>query len=155
MAISIRTAQTSDAAIIAEFNARLAAESENATLDSAKVALGVHAMLADRNKGIYYLACDKENVVGQLAITLEWSDWHNGWYWWIQSVYTAPAARGQGVFRRLFAHVVSEAEKAGDVASIRLYVENHNDRAQRTYEAVGMRPSGYLVYDRPIIRQES
>jgi GNAT superfamily N-acetyltransferase len=155
MTITIRAAQASDAATIAGFNACLAAESENSTLDPNKVALGVQAMLADRNRGIYYLACAGDQVVGQLAITLEWSDWHNGWYWWIQSVYTAPAARGQGVFRRLFSHVVSEAEKAGDVASIRLYVEQHNERAQKTYQSVGMKPSGYLVYDRPIIRQGS
>lgn len=153
MAITIRPAQTKDAGIIADFNARLASESENTTLDPAKVAIGVAAMLADRNKGIYYLACEGDEILGQLAITLEWSDWHNGWYWWIQSVYTLPTARGQGVFRSLFQHVVSEAERVGDVASIRLYVDNENQRAQQTYQAMGMKPSGYLVYDRPINRQ--
>jgi ribosomal protein S18 acetylase RimI-like enzyme len=155
VAITVRTAQSKDAEIIADFNCRLALESENTMLNPAKVAKGVAALLSDRNKGVYYLACENDRILGQLAITLEWSDWHNGWYWWIQSVYTATDFRGRGVFRNLFEYVVSEAQLAGDVASIRLYVEQNNDRAQKTYQALGMKPSGYFVYDRPINRQEN
>ena len=32
--------------------------------------------------------------VGALLLTREWSDWRNGWFWWIQSVYVAPEGRG-------------------------------------------------------------
>lgn len=38
---------------------------------------------------------------GSLMITFEWSDWRNGYYWWIQSVFVRPQYRGRGV--RLFA----------------------------------------------------
>ncbi len=54
-------------------------------------------MLSDPHKGRYFVAEAAGQVVGQLGITLEWSDWRNGNYWWVQSVYvaasTAPARR--------------------------------------------------------------
>lgn len=155
MPLTVRLGRPADAAIIAQFNCLLAKESENIELDPPTITRGVEALLGDRNKGVYYLACDGEDVLGQLAVTLEWSDWRNGWYWWLQSVYVRAEARGRGVFRTLFQHVVTSAEAAGDVTAIRLYVETHNERALRTYASVGMKPSGYLVYDRPINRQES
>ena len=34
-------------------------------------------------------------VVGQTMITYEWSDWRNGTFWWIQSVYIPPEACGR------------------------------------------------------------
>ena len=34
-----------------------------------------------------------------------------------------------------------------DVIGIRLYVENGNLRAQKTYEALGMKPGGYSVLE--------
>lgn len=153
MKITVRQGQPHDAAVIADFNTRLAEESENTMLDPATIRRGVEKLLADPIKGVYYLACDGENVLGQLAVTLEWSDWRDGWYWWLQSVYVRAEVRGKGIFRMLFQHVVNAAEAAGDVAAIRLYVETHNDRALKTYESVGMRAAGYLVYDRLINRQ--
>jgi ribosomal protein S18 acetylase RimI-like enzyme len=43
--------------------------------------------------------------------------------------------------------VLDDAEKAGDVRGVRLYVEHENLRAQRTYEALGMKRGKYLVYE--------
>ena len=153
MPIVVRRGIPTDANVIAQFNGQLAEESEGIQLDATTIKRGVEAILADQNKGVYYLACDGDDILGQLAVTLEWSDWRNGWYWWLQSVYVRADARGRGIFRTLFEHVVHCAEAAADVAAIRLYVEQHNARALRTYESVGMKPAGYLVYDRLINRQ--
>jgi ribosomal protein S18 acetylase RimI-like enzyme len=88
-------------------------------------------------------------------ITYEWSDWRNGVFWWIQSVYVLPEFRGQGVFRALYRHVEHLAREAGTVCGIRLYVENENGRAQTTYEKCGMKRAGYVIYeDDFIIRRE-
>ena len=147
MPFTLRAGCAGDAEVIAEFNCRLAEESENLLLDARRVRGGVAALLADANCGRYIVACEGAKIVGQLCITLEWSDWWNGWYWWIQSVYVVPAARQQGVFKALFEEVVRQAREAGNVAAVRLYVEGHNTRAQKVYANLGMKESGYHVLE--------
>jgi ribosomal protein S18 acetylase RimI-like enzyme len=79
--------------------------------------------------------------------TYEWSDWRNGMFWWIQSVYVLPEARRGGVFRALFRHVEQLAERDAGVCGIRLYVERENTRAQATYRHCGMHDAGYAVME--------
>ena len=86
-------------------------------------------------------------LIGQAAITREWSDWRNGWVWWLQSVYIHTDFRGQGVFKALYRHIREQALAASDVIGLRLYVENRNLSAQRTYQALGMKPGGYSVLE--------
>src|SRR5262249_25575519 len=103
MPLTIRPATEADVPLIAEYNCRLARESENTELTPALIAAGIRAALADPDrKGPYFLACDGDAVVGQMQITFEWSDWRNGWFWWIQGVYVRPDYRGKGVFRTLY-----------------------------------------------------
>lgn len=126
----------------------LAHETENIQLDATRVRAGVEALLRDANKGSYYVAEISDDVVGQLMITYEWSDWRNGIYWWIQSVYVDKSARGQGVFKSLYAHVVTEAKKVGNVCGVKLYVDRHNVTAQGSYISLGMQKSNYEIFER-------
>jgi GNAT superfamily N-acetyltransferase len=144
--LKIRRATPTDVAVIAEHNRLLAWESESKALDPAVVTAGVAAAIADPDrKGPYYLACDGPNVVGQCQITLEWSDWRNGWFWWIQGVYVPEKHRNCGVFRALYEHVRTEALAAGDVLALRLYVERDNQRARSVYKGLGMEFEHYDV----------
>jgi len=113
MDLTLRDATREDEAIIAEFNSRLARETEHRSLNSAILLAGVRSLLSDPGKGRYFVAEHAGKVVGQLMITYEWSDWRNGWFWWIQSVYVDGSFRGKGVFKRLFDHVtiLSQADK--------------------------------------------
>jgi len=147
MAIAIRTATPLDAAVVADFNRRMAEETEHKQLDPQILLAGVAALLADGDKGVYYLACDGDDIVGQLMITREWSDWRNGWWWWIQSVYVRANWRRKGVFQALYHHVVQAAQAASDVLGLRLYVEKENTGAQATYRKLGMSPMPYLFFD--------
>jgi GNAT superfamily N-acetyltransferase len=148
MSMKIRDARPDDAAIIARNNAAMALETEHKLLDEETVRMGVQAALADPAKGRYFLAVDDaDDVLGQLMFTHEWSDWRNGDFWWIQSVYVEPAARRSGVFRALYAHVEELARTTAGVCGLRLYVETDNVRAQRTYEHCGMRDAGYRVME--------
>jgi len=147
MPLSVRPATADDAQIVAEFNRLLAFESENKVLDPAVLARGVAAVLADRHKGRYFVAEVGGEVVGQLCITFEFSDWRDGWIWWIQSVYVRADHRRRGVFRALHRHIRAQARAAIDVIGLRLYVEAANDHAQRTYQALGFTPGGYHVYE--------
>jgi ribosomal protein S18 acetylase RimI-like enzyme len=80
-------------------------------------------------------------------ITYEWSDWRNGQFWWIQSVYVMPAARRGGVFRALYDHVDTLARSTPGVVGLRLYVELDNEAARRTYERCGMHDGGYRIME--------
>ena len=148
MPIHVRPATIADAGVVCEFNSKLALESEGKTLDAALLRLGVHKALADGNKGRYFLAEDGGHIVGQLGVTYEWSDWRNGWFWWIQSVYVRPEARRRGVFRSLFQHVHQAARDDPDVIGIRLYVERDNHAAHGTYQALGLEWTTYQVMER-------
>jgi GNAT superfamily N-acetyltransferase len=148
MSLTIRRAGPADAAVVAEFNRLLALESEGKALDAAVLAAGVAAGLADPNRSIYFLAEQDGAAVGQIMYTKEWSDWRNGWFWWIQSVYVRPEARRRGVFRALYEHVYQAARADGQVIGLRLYVERNNHAAQETYRHLGMQAAGYLVFER-------
>jgi ribosomal protein S18 acetylase RimI-like enzyme len=150
--VVIRAARARDQAAIVAFNLQLAAESEGKELDPNIVARGVEQALADPDRLRYWIAETQEtggraDVVGQAAISREWSDWRNGWIWWLQSVYVHPDQRRHGVFRALYDHIKAAALSAGDVTGVRLYVENDNEPAQRTYEALGLKPGGYHVLE--------
>ena len=80
-------------------------------------------------------------------VTFEWSDWRNGWFWWIQSVYILPDARGKKIYSSLYNFVKEAARKQSDVCGFRLYVEKENERAQAVYEKLGMEVSHYLMYE--------
>ncbi len=147
MTISVRPARADDAELVAELNARLAADTEDLSLDRARLLAGVRAVLEDPGKGFYTMAERAGSVVGQLLITREWSDWRNGDFWWIQSVFVVPEARGAGVFRALYEHVDRLARERGDVCGLRLYVERHNESAQRTYERLGMQRTVYDMFE--------
>jgi GNAT superfamily N-acetyltransferase len=133
---------------IVEFNRRLALETEAKVLDLDFLELGVRAALADPDRLRYWIAemGSPSRVLGQAAVTREWSDWRRGWVWWLQSVYVDQAFRGRGVFRALFQQIRREARSLPDVIGLRLYVEESNQAAQRTYRALGMTPGGYSVY---------
>jgi ribosomal protein S18 acetylase RimI-like enzyme len=145
MSVTIRPARPADAPVVAEFNLRLARETEDKVLDPAVLARGVGRLLADPTKGFYLVAEADGEVVGQVMATFEWSDWRDGWFWWVQSVYVRDDFRRAGVFRSLFAEMVRRAREAGNVVGLRLYVEKENHRAQATYEQLGLREAGYLV----------
>jgi len=153
--MKIRKAVLKDAAVVADFNLKLARESEHLRLNPKIVAKGVKAVLKDPAKGIYFLAdCATGNsgkeIAGQLMITIEWSDWRNGTFWWIQSVYVREEFRGQGVFRAMYRHILKQARKQGNVRGLRLYVEKENEKAFRAYKKLGMKETYYRIFETKI-----
>ncbi|MDB5913782.1 MAG: hypothetical protein JWP22_2457 [Ramlibacter sp.] len=143
----VRLARPADADTIAGFNAAMAWETEGKRLLPQVVGAGVRRLLAEPGLGFYLVAEAGSEVVACLMVTTEWSDWRNGRFWWIQSVYVAPGWRRRGVFRALYAHVGEAAAAAPDVCGFRLYVEHDNVAAQATYERLGMSRTDYLLLE--------
>src|SRR5512145_3549064 len=142
----VRPATADDLDAIVRGNMNLAEESEQVRLDQATLRHGVAALLEGRAPGRYWVAELDGDVVGQLLITYEWSDWRNCMVWWIQSVYVAQHARRSGVLRTLYRHVRKEAQAAG-AGGLRLYVDNTNSRAQAAYASLGMTGDHYRVFE--------
>ena len=147
MEIRITKGNPADRDIVARFQVEMAEESEGTSLNVEVVRKGVEAVLLDPSKGTYYLARnEKDEIMGSLLVTKEWSDWNNCDYWWIESVYVSPQYRGQKVFSTLYSEVRRLAREAG-ANSLRLYVDRHNLRAQSTYKKFGMDECHYLMYE--------
>jgi GNAT superfamily N-acetyltransferase len=144
--IRIRSATLADAPTLARYNAAMALETEHKVLDPNLLTPGVERAISHSQAARYYLADIDNQVVGQLMVTFEWSDWRNADFWWIQSVYVHPDFRSQGVFKFLYRHVEQLAREAG-ACGLRLYVERDNTRAQEVYRRLGMSDSGYAVFE--------
>ena len=144
----IRRATPDDLEIVVRYNVALATESEGKILDDAILRRGITAVLGDVHKGFYTLVEDDTEVVGQTLVTYEWSDWRDGWYWWIQSVYVRADARRTGVFRSLYDHLQTAATLDPTVIGLRLYVEHDNERALKTYTSLGMELEPYKLMGR-------
>ena len=145
--IFIREACESDLLTLIEHNQALAEESENLFLDKNILRLGIQQAMELQNCH-YFVAEVNGNVVGQTMITSEWSDWRNGEMWWIQSVYVNPAFRQKGVFTHIFKYIETLARRKPEVKALRLYVIHGNQVGISAYKMLGMKNSGYIVYEK-------
>lgn len=147
--IVVRPAKMTDLQTLVNFNAALARETEGKHLDLSRLAKGVQSVFDSPEHGFYLVAEEPlaRHVVGQVLITYEWSDWRNGVFWWLQSVFVELGWRRRGVFRALYDYVIEEAKGRKNVAGVRLYVEKENRLAQQVYQELGLRPAGYQVYE--------
>lgn len=145
--MEIRIATREDIPALVEFNQAMALETEGKSLDGATLTAGVSAVFEDEDKGFYVVVDIDGSVAAGLMITTEWSDWRNGWFWWIQSVYVRPEHRGGGLYGKMYEFVKILAAQTRKVCGFRLYVEKDNEKAQRVYEKLGMERTYYLMYE--------
>jgi len=145
--ITVRQASVSDSHNIAQFNVKMAWETEEKKLDKEIISTGVESLFQKPEYGFYMVAEADGEVVASLMITKEWSDWRNGLFWWIQSVYVKPEFRRQGIYRSMYETILKLATNHTDVCGCRLYVEKENTRAQKTYKALGMSETHYKMYE--------
>jgi GNAT superfamily N-acetyltransferase len=146
--IEIRNATRDDVPFLRDCNLAMALESEKKRLDGEVLTRGIVAVFDHPERGFYVVAERGGIPVGSLLITHEWSDWRNGGWWWIQSVYVVPDARRAGVFTAMYREIESRAQASAGVIGLRLYVEKQNAGAQATYAALGMEPAYYSLYQR-------
>ena len=142
-----RLAKKSDTLTLMAFNTALACETENKTLDTATIRGGVERLLELPQYGFYVVAERGQTIGGSVLVTYEWTDWRNGLFWWIQSVYVAPEFRRLGIYRSLHSYVRELATQNKDVRGLRLYAESENLLAHRAYKRMGMTETTYKLFE--------
>lgn len=145
--MNIRKANLNDLDFIVKFNMNLAEETESKTLDINIVKQGVLKVLKEEVQGKYFVCEIDEIIVGQMMILYEWSDWRNGEFIWIQSVYVDKNYRNLGVFKKLFNHIKEYCDNGKNFVGLRLYVEKNNNRAKSVYSSLGMYENDYDMYE--------
>ena len=150
MEFKIREASLHDVEIIAGFNAEMAKETEGKELEFITIAEGIKGLMNKPQYGRYIIAETGGKPVGCLMITYEWTDWRNGLFWWIQSVYVKKEFRSKGIYRAMHEYIRTEATHAENVVGLRLYVEKENSAAMAVYNKMGMKETRYKLFEEEI-----
>ena len=145
--VEVRRAKRGDISYIIEFQKQMALETEDLTLDDQKIKKGVEAVFNDPEKGFYVVSTSNSQIVASMMITPEWSDWRNGYFLWIQSLYVIPSFRKQGIFRNMYKHIKQIVVETANYLGLRLYVEGNNNTAIDVYMNVGMKGSHYKMFE--------
>ncbi len=144
---TIRRAVREDIPTIVGFNQAMALETEGVSLDSEVLTSGVEEIFKNPKHG-FYIVCEIESAVRAcLLITYEWSDWRNGLFFWIQSVFVQKEYRKKGLYKLMYKFVKTEAEESHEIAGIRLYVDQNNKKAKKVYSKLGMIKSNYQIFE--------
>jgi GNAT superfamily N-acetyltransferase len=143
--MEVRRATREDIPDLVEANRCIAREVEHFELDRDTVTIGVTAVFDKEERGYYMVATKEGQFAGCIQVTYEWSDWRNKNSYWIQDVYVRPEHRRQGVFKSLYEYVAADTRV--NAGALRLYVDQDNVVAQKTYAAVGMSESHYRMFE--------
>lgn len=161
--LKIRTANLADAQLLADHNCAMALETEGKTLDPKAAIAGAEGLFERPQFGFYIVAeaWEPEAISSQagapqvrsstaatLLVTYEWSDWRNGLFWWIQSVYVKAEFRRQGIYTEMYRQLQGMAAASPTpVCGFRLYAETENRAAQATYTNCGMKACDYIMFE--------
>lgn len=145
--LQIRKAEQKDMETLVDFNNRLALETENRPLDLPRLRASMQAILDDERKGVYLLACDGEEVLGQIMYVFEWSTWRNANFMWLTDLYVPPQHRKRGVFKALFHAVMDFYHSREDIIGLRFYVDKTNTAVVPLYKKVGWKESNYNLWE--------
>lgn len=144
---AVRPGAPADVGVLVAFAQAMARETEDRQLDADTLRAGVSALLEDPQRGRVFVVEVGGRVVATLMVTYEWSEWRNGVFWWIQSVYVHPDHRRKGLYRRLHEHVRAQAAADPQVCGLRLYAEHENRTAQATYRSLLMEELPYVLFE--------
>ena len=144
--MKIRKGTTNDLNCIVNFTLNLAKETESKELNKEVVKKGVLKILEGEIQGEYFVCEINGEIAGQIMILYEWSDWRNGYFIWIQSVYVDSKYRNKGVFKTMFDHIKDFCSSNSEFLGLRLYVDKNNKNAMEAYSKAGMYESNYKFY---------
>jgi len=146
----IRKAALADIEILVDFTLKEACEAEGLEADAENVRRGVQGAFENPPLAAYWVAESPDGrVVASTSVITEWSNFHGGYYWWLQSLFIAPGHRGSGLVGQLLDHLAQVA-KASGALDLRLYVHSLNGRARRAYGRYGFNEAPYSIMTRTL-----
>jgi GNAT superfamily N-acetyltransferase len=146
---SIREAASADIDTLIAFTLQEAQEAEGKEKELAAVKRGVRGAFEAPPLATYWVAeAPDGRVVASTSVVTEWSNFHGGYYWWIQSLFIMPEHRGKGLIELLLDHISRAAALAGAL-ELRLYARTENERALRAYRRCGFTVAPYTIMTRP------
>jgi ribosomal protein S18 acetylase RimI-like enzyme len=141
----IRRAKLADLEQLVEFTLSEAKGAEGISLNQEQARTGIRAALEDESVALYWvLEHSHQELIGNISVVKEWSNWKAGFYWWVQSLYIKPEHRGRGLMKRLI-QTVREAAREGEALDLRLYVHKNNERAIKAYVKSGFVDADYRI----------
>ena len=143
----VRIATRDDAKEIAAFNVLFAKETVNKNIPLALTTEGVHQVFAKFHNGFYIIATVEGTIVGLAMITREWSDWSNGAFYCIQSIFVTDHEHEKEIHDALLDKAKALAKEHYDVCGIRLYVHKDDKATQKAYEELGLQKTQYRVFE--------
>jgi ribosomal protein S18 acetylase RimI-like enzyme len=146
----IREAVKADLDTLVAFTLQEAFEAEGVRKDAAGVRRGVEGAFQDPPQSVYWVVEDAHGrAIASTSVVTEWSDFHGGPYWWIQSIFIVPEHRGRGLVELLLDRIATMARLAGAL-DLRLYAHNSNERAFRVYRRCGFSTAPYTIMTRKL-----
>jgi GNAT superfamily N-acetyltransferase len=143
----IRKGTLEDIPVIADFQVKMAKETENIDLQPEVTHKGVKYIINNPEYGFYIVYEEENQAVASLLILYEWSDWRNHKIVWLHSVFVLPEHRDIGVFSEMYKYIRQWVESDDNIGGMRLYVDKTNVKAQKVYERLGMNPDHYQMYE--------
>ncbi|MBS3778579.1 MAG: GNAT family N-acetyltransferase [Candidatus Thermoplasmatota archaeon] len=142
----VRKAIGSDAKKIAENNMFLAEETEGRKIESNVAIEGSEQVLSEKQNGFYLVAEHKKEIIGQIFITDEWSDWRNQSIWWMHRIYVKKTWRKKGVLKSLLRKAKEKANEE-NVYALRLYMIQKNQKAVSIYKRLGFTDTAFTILE--------
>lgn len=143
----IRIATRDDAGEIAKFNVLFAKKTVDKNLSLALTTEGVHQVFAKFNNGFYIIAELDALIVGLTMVTREWSDWNNGAFYCIQSIFVIHTNYEKEIHDAIFNKAKSLAKEHYDVCGVRLFVHKEDKETQKIYEELGLQKTPYITFE--------
>ena len=143
----VRIATRDDAGEIAKFNVLFAKETVNKNLSLALTTEGVHQVFAKFNNGFYIIAELDGIIVGLTMVTREWSDWNNGAFYCIQSIFVIHTEHEKEIHDAIFNKAKALAKEHYDVCGVRLFVHQDDKETQKAYENLGLQKTQYRIFE--------
>ena len=145
--LMVRIATRDDASEIANFNVLFAKETVDKNLSLALTTEGVHQVFAKFNNGFYLIAQLENVIVGMTMVTREWSDWNNGAFYCIQSIFVRDKDHEKEIHNALFEKAKNLAKEHYDVCGVRLFVHKDDKETQKAYEELGLNKTKYRLFE--------
>ena len=143
----IRIATRDDAKEIAQFNVLFAKETIDKNISLALTTEGVHQVFSKFNNGFYLIAEHDKKIVGLTMITREWSDWSNGAFYCIQSIFVPQNTYEKEIHDAIFTKAKELAKEHYDVCGVRLFVHKDDKETQKAYENLGLQKTKYRIFE--------